>query len=318
MDFVVGLKDNDAIPVILEPTKLAFMKALENRRSEIESHPQQTFQFGTTDRHKLDVFYPDTAVVSPNGPVPVLFFIYGGGFVSGDRKQDPPFDLGYTNVGVFFAKRGILTVIADYRLYPTATYPAPVEDVRDAIAWFLANASAVVSAAPSTLPPSTALSNIFVHGHSAGSTHLASLYLSPSLLPLDSSVRAATRGLVAGGGAYVFDFTTPGVLPPGLLEGYYGSQDATLANMPLALLKDAPEALITGLPELFLLKSEKEPAMILEGSDEFVKVLEGRLGKKVRYEVMKRHNHISPHWALLTGDGEEWAEDVATWIKARV
>ncbi|KAI1791606.1 alpha/beta-hydrolase [Ganoderma leucocontextum] len=294
MDFVVGMK-NENIMAVLEPTKLAFMKILEDWRSEIESHPQQTFKFGNTDRHKLDVFYPDPAAVSSTGPVPVLFFIYGGGFITSDRKQKPPLDLGYTNLGVFFAKRGYVphpvlpivsdlipptplpsintasSVIPDYPLYPTVSYPTPVED-----------------------------------------------YLLPALLPLDSPVRAATRGLIPQGSPYVFDFTTPGVLPPGIVEGYYGSQEAALATMPLALLKDAPEALIAGLPELFVLKSETEPVLIDQGNDVFVKVLEGRLGKKVRYEVMQRHNHISPHWALLTGDGEEWAEDVAAWIKAAV
>ena len=55
---------------------------------------------------QLDVYYPDPAAVSPGKPVPVLFFIYGGGFVAGDRRQAPPFDLSYLNLGVFFAKRG--------------------------------------------------------------------------------------------------------------------------------------------------------------------------------------------------------------------
>ncbi len=55
---------------------------------------------------QLDVYYPDPAAVSPNGPVPVLFFIYGGGFVFGERQEKPPFDLGYGNLGAFFAKRG--------------------------------------------------------------------------------------------------------------------------------------------------------------------------------------------------------------------
>ncbi|KAM5542084.1 hypothetical protein V8D89_004394 [Ganoderma adspersum] len=318
MDFVTGLQEQ-AIHLIIEPTKQAFAKTLESRRSEIENHPQQTFQFGSTDRHKLDVFYPDPAALAPNKPVPVLFFIYGGGFVSGDRKQAPPYDLGYTNAGVFFAKRGILTVIPDYRLYPHVTYPAPIEDIRDALAWVLANASTVTSAPPSTLPASTPLSNLFVLSHSAGSNHAASLFLSPATLPLDSPVRAATRGLIPGGGVYVFDFVKDkGVLPPGVVEGYYGSEAAALAKMPLQLLADAPEELVKGLPEIFVLKSEREPSVINEGNNVFVKALEGRLGKKVRYEVMKRHNHISPHWALLSGDGEEWAEDVAVWVKATV
>ena len=46
------------------------------------------------------------------------------------------------------SKRRILTVIPDYRLYPHVTFPGPVEDVRDAIAWFLVNASTVASATP--------------------------------------------------------------------------------------------------------------------------------------------------------------------------
>ena len=215
-------------------------------------------------------------------------------------------------------------MIPDYRLYPHVTYPAPVEDVRDALSWILANPRTVTSAPPSTLPASTPLSSFFVLGHSAGSNHAASLFLLPSLLPLASPVRAATRGLVPCGGAYhfTFDVASAGVtvLPPGVVDGYYGSAAGALANMPLRLLADAPEELVQGLPEIFVLRSEHEPAVI-EGSNEaFVRALEGRLGlgRKVRYEVMKRHNHISPHWALLTGDGEEWAEDVAVWVKARV
>ena len=88
--------------------------------------------------------------------------------------------------------------------------------------------------------------------------------------------------------------------------------------MDCTLLRRAPEELIRSLPEIFVLKSEHEPETIARGNDEFVQVLEERLGKKVRYEIMKRHNHISPHWALLSGDGEEWAEDVAAWLKSKV
>ena len=215
-------------------------------------------------------------------------------------------------------KPRILTVIPDYRLYPNVTFPGPVEDVRDAIAWFLANASTVASAPASTIPASTPLSSIFVLSHSAGTNHLATLYLSPTLLPLDSPVRAATRGLIPQGSAYYFDLARQDLLPPGILDGYYASPETAAANMPLALLKDASAELLRDLPELFVMKSEREPPVIFAGSDVFVAALEERLGKKVRYDVMKAHNHISPHWALMSGEGEEWAEDVAAWVKARV
>ncbi|KAM5536406.1 hypothetical protein V8D89_009945 [Ganoderma adspersum] len=92
---------------------------------------------------------------------------------------------------------------------------------------------------------------------------------------------------------------------PQVLEGYYGSQAAMLVNMPLTLLADTDEELVWGLPEIFLLKSERNLSLINESNNVFVKALDGRLEKKVRYKVMKRHNHISPHWASLSGDGEE-------------
>ena len=41
-------------------------------------------------------------------------------------------------------------------------------------------------------------------------------------------------------------------------------------------------------------------------------------GRKVRYDIMKGHNHISPNCALMTGEGEEWAESVAVWAKEKI
>ena len=54
---------------------------------------------------QLDVYYPDPSSVSDDR-VPVLFFVYGGGFTSGSRRIPSPFDLAYSNLGTFFAKRG--------------------------------------------------------------------------------------------------------------------------------------------------------------------------------------------------------------------
>ena len=61
-----------------------------------------TFQLPT----QLDVYYPDPKAVHTQGPQPVLFFVYGGAFIEGDRQIAKPYDLGYSNLGVFFAQRG--------------------------------------------------------------------------------------------------------------------------------------------------------------------------------------------------------------------
>ena len=77
-------------------------------------------------RGQLDVYYPDPAAVAPNQPVPVLFFIYGSGFVNGHRRQAPPFDLGHANVGVFFAKRGYVPCPASCPCSPSALSHPPL------------------------------------------------------------------------------------------------------------------------------------------------------------------------------------------------
>ncbi|KAI0739417.1 alpha/beta hydrolase domain-containing protein [Daedaleopsis nitida] len=304
MEVVGALPDNEIFSV-LGPTLEAFKPLLEKRRAEIEGSPRRTFQYGSTDRHQLDVYYPDPKAI-PDGKIPVLFFEYGGGFVMGDRKLQPPYDLGYTNLGVFFAQHGILTVIADYRLAPAAKFPQPVEDIRDALAWFLTNPSTVLAACPAGPYDLTkvGLGKLFVMGHSAGANHVMSLFLSPTVLPPTSPIRAATRGLIPKGGAYRFKFPDTD-LQPGALESYYGSEEVTLENMPYALLERADQTLLDGLPEMFVLRSEREPEGIRQMNEDFVKALEDR-GKTVRYELMKGHNHISPHWALLSGEGEEW------------
>ncbi|KAI0370651.1 alpha/beta hydrolase domain-containing protein [Pilatotrama ljubarskyi] len=313
MDVVASLNDT-AIPVVLQPTVQAFVKLLEKRRAEIEGITRKTFRYGEAERHNLDVYYPPAEAIS-SGSVPVLFFVYGGGFSNGTRKFDPPADLGYCNVGAFFAKRGILTVIPDYRLVPHVKFPEPAEDVRDALAWFLSNTSPVAASAPSSI--TLANPEIFVMGHSAGAHLITSLFFLPSILPLSSPIRAATRGLIPQGGAFKFDFSKP-LLAPGTLEQLYGSQEKALELMPVALVAKADEELVKSLPDVFVLVSELDPEPIKEGCDEFVKGLEGRLGKSVKYEVMKGHNHISPHWALLSGEGEEWGVQVADWIKSKV
>ncbi|KAI0665596.1 alpha/beta-hydrolase [Trametes maxima] len=339
MDVVASLNET-LIPVVLPPTTEAFAKLLQGHRSEIESIPRKTFRYGEAERNNLDVYYPSVVDAVSSGAIPVLFFAYGGGFVRGTRQFPPPMDLVYYNVGAFFAKRGyepptspqprsrpdhpvysILTVIPDYRLVPDVKFPEPVEDLRDALTWFLANPTAVSAAAPPALSPTLSSSlvspSIFFMGHSAGGNYLTSLYLLPSVLPLGSSAREATRGIIPQGGAFRFDIDRP-MTAPGVLEQLYGSSEQALALQPLSLLEGADAALVESWPESFFMISELDPPPLIEASDLFVKTLENKLGKSVKYEVMKGHNHISPHWALGTGQGEEWAEHVAEWIKSKV
>ena len=79
--------------------------------------------YGPDPRHKLAVYVPQGL----KAPGPVLLFFYGGAWSSGDRNQ-------YLAFGQSFASKGIVTVVADYRLYPQVKYPAFAQDAAQALA----------------------------------------------------------------------------------------------------------------------------------------------------------------------------------------
>lgn len=78
---------------------------------------------------KLDLAMP----AEGEGPFPALVCIHGGGWRSGSRK-----DMAKTIEAL--ARRGYVAVSVDYRLAPTATFPAQLQDCKAAVRWLRANA----------------------------------------------------------------------------------------------------------------------------------------------------------------------------------
>jgi acetyl esterase/lipase len=70
--------------------------------------------YGALPRQRRDLYAP--AGAAPRGGWPVVVFFDGGTWNSGERAQ-------YAFVGAALASRGILTLVADYRLYPAVRYP---------------------------------------------------------------------------------------------------------------------------------------------------------------------------------------------------
>jgi acetyl esterase/lipase len=103
-------------------------------------------------KHILDVFSPQGLTHAP-----VLLFIHGGGWRSGDKNI-------YPFVGRTFARQGLVTVNISYRLTPEVQHPGHIQDVARAFAWIYKNI-AQYGGNPS---------QIFVTGHSAGG-HLTAL-----------------------------------------------------------------------------------------------------------------------------------------------
>ncbi|KAJ7198903.1 alpha/beta hydrolase domain-containing protein [Mycena haematopus] len=303
MEAVAQMKETD-IQTILFPTIGAFVPLLEPRREEI-TKARKTFKYGATDRHYLDVYYP----ANTGKKHPLLFYVYGGGFVSGERTLRPPADLGYGNVGVYFAARGFVTIIADYRLAPQTTYPGPAEDLRDALSWAVAHTE--------DLGPDADPASSFFIGHSAGGVHVLTLLLESSIFAPTPELRTHIKGGVIASAPCHFE--PAGVESKGHEPTYmyYGSREATAQHAPLALLRALSKDSVTSLPPLAMVIADHDPEWFkLVGSD-FRAVLAEK-GAEAPLIVAKGHNHISLSLALSTGQGEKWAEEAVAWIEGKL
>ncbi len=141
--------------------------------------------YGTLPRQRLDVYTPLSA--APAAGWPLVVFFYGGNWTSGERGE-------YKFVGEALAARGILTLIADYRLYPETTYPGFLEDSAKALSYGLDHARALGG------DPK----RVFVMGHSAGGYNAAMLALDARWLKADGHTPGELRGWIGLAGAYEF------------------------------------------------------------------------------------------------------------------
>ena len=139
--------------------------------------------YGDLPRQKLDVYRPRSAK-SPRG---VVVFFYGGSWQSGRRSD-------YRFAAEAITSRGFVAVVPDYRLYPSVTFPAFVEDGARAVRWARDNA-ARYGGDPE---------RIYLMGHSAGA-HIAALLTLDAQYLRDAGLdRSAVRATAALAGPYDF------------------------------------------------------------------------------------------------------------------
>ena len=182
---------------------------------------REGFAYGPDPRQKLDVYVPQGL----KGPAPVLLFFYGGSWSSGDRSQ-------YLAFGQSFASRGIVTVVADYRLYPQVKYPAFAQDAARALAWVHAHAGEHGGDA----------ARIFVSGHSAGAFNAVMLASEPKFIEAAGGKLDWMRGVIGMAGPYeALPFTESQYI-----DMFHGANNAD--SMPINHIdgKRPPMLLVTG------------------------------------------------------------------------
>jgi len=110
--------------------------------------------YGTDPAQKFDIYVPKNAATK----MPLIIFVHGGAWIAGDKDDVSP-------IAVFIAQQGFVVINMNYRLLPTFSYPAPMEDIQMVLQWVNQNSQQC----------KIDVTRIGMSGHSAGG-HLISLY----------------------------------------------------------------------------------------------------------------------------------------------
>jgi len=154
-------------------------------------------RYGPHDRQCYDVYEPSRSqdyALAAEQDLPTVHFIYGGSWRTGERGC-------YHYVGTALARRGIRTVIADYRLYPDVAFPGFVDDMALAYGHIASRFGGTGR-------------TLVLAGHSAGA-HIAGLLMGdPRYLKRHAPSESHRSGFIAPSGfiglcgPYAFDPTT--------------------------------------------------------------------------------------------------------------
>ncbi|MEY3897506.1 MAG: hypothetical protein RLZZ214_3027 [Verrucomicrobiota bacterium] len=204
-------------------------------------------------------------------PAPAVLLVHGGGWTGKDGRwqMDP--------IAEKLAKRGYVVLNVTYRLAPRWTYPAPVEDLQQAVKWMRANA------VEHGIDPE----RIAVFGYSAGG-YLAAL---TGLIegPADSQIRA----IVTGGAPTDLTFYPGGDLVPQFLGG-------TQQQIPERFREASPVNYVTrSSPPMFVYQGEGDELVKPEHAWAMISELE-RNGVPHETFWLPGRDHIAAF--LLPGD----------------
>jgi acetyl esterase/lipase len=199
------------------------------------------------DQLLLDIYAPQ----SPQGKLPLVVWIHGGGWISGSRASCPK----------FLAQRGYVVATIDYRLAPGALWPAQIEDCKAAVRFLRANADKYGIDAD----------RVGVWGASAGGQLAAMMGATGDVKALEG--KGGNEGVSSGVQA-VCDFAGPTDLEA-LLKDKAHAQAASLAQK---LLGPALDETAKSASPINYVNKDNPPFLIMHGqNDKLVPVSQPQL-----------------------------------------
>jgi acetyl esterase/lipase len=229
--------------------------------------------YGAHVRQVLDVFTPAGAAGAP-----VVLFVHGGAFVRGDKRIN---DEIYDNVLIWFARRGYVGVNIEFRLAPEAPWPGGADDLALALQWVERHIAAHGGDAR----------RVFVVGHSAGATHVATHAWDPAAGYLGRGV----AGIVLLSGRLRADVTPENPNAPGV-RAYFGP-DASVYDARSPLVHAGASA----LPVMIAIAEYENPLLDLYGLEAAHRIAVARR-RAPRFMRLAEHNHISMVAHFNTGE----------------
>ncbi len=153
--FILAVGCQPALPVVPSPVATGTVKSSTGSRTPASrptgtpmpnqntTVPFDPAKAGTVERDvtycnargvalKMNVYYPDKP---SNSPWPVVVFVHGGGWTSGDKETTD----GLHDIPEF-VRRGYLVASLNYRLAPQYQFPAQIEDCKCAVRYLRAHA----------------------------------------------------------------------------------------------------------------------------------------------------------------------------------
>jgi acetyl esterase/lipase len=260
------------------PATKALYEPLYQSQDHSGSERSADLRYGEHPRHRLDVYRPQG---QGDGPFPVLVFLHGGGFLRGDKAER-------ANLGRYFARHGVVTVLPNYRLAPQSQWPAGAEDAAAALAW--ARAHAARHGGDPT--------RVFLGGESAGAVHAATA----ALVRRFGTADAAIAGAILVSGVYNVElelkarrqFGTP--TPDPRNEAYFGTDFAAYRERSLLHLVDAAPF------PLLLTYAELDPPQMQVQTGQLFAELVTEHGFDPALKVVPAHNHLSQLYAINVQD----------------
>jgi acetyl esterase/lipase len=211
----------------------------------------------------------------------VLVFMHGGGFIRGDKAER-------VNIGRFFARHGIVTVVPNYRLAPESKWPAGAEDAAAALAWACKH---IDEYGGNTR-------EVFLGGESAGATHAGTAALVERFHLPDVHIAGAI--LASGVFNVELDYKARrqfGILTPDPRnEAYFGSDFAGYRARSALRLVDAPPF------PLLITYAELDPPQMQVQTGQLFAELVTEHGFDPDLQVVPAHNHLSQLFAINAGD----------------